>query len=224
MVHSSEDENLKTNSRSLTKNYSEVYKFSVSEKYNKLVEAYIGRKATSEDYQSCRVIFDLVSSSILKEHASYLEVSQANKSDSTSTSLSISESSHGKIRYIGGACVAKCKFHFMNLTKNSLYKTEIKHQIHTLKWKCWTIFVLRTAVCLPNFRNLYLKLRRNKMFSMDSQLYQTIHSSFFLNISKVRLKYNNNEAFALHGSSFLALCEEENKKDTKLRKQWDKIF
>lgn len=32
---------------------------------------------------------------------------------------------------------------------------------------------------------------------------------FFLNISKVRLKYHNNEAFALYGSSCLTLCEEE---------------
>lgn len=63
------------------------------------------------------------------------------------------------------------------------------------------------------------------MFPMDSQLYQTIHSSFFfLNISNVRVKYHINEAFALHGLSCLTLCEEEIKNDTKLRKQWDKIF
>lgn len=41
MVHSSDDENLKTNSKSWTKYYSEVYKFSVPEKYKKLVEASI---------------------------------------------------------------------------------------------------------------------------------------------------------------------------------------
>lgn len=41
MVHSSDDENLKRNSKSWTKYYSEVYKFSVSEKYKKLVEASI---------------------------------------------------------------------------------------------------------------------------------------------------------------------------------------
>lgn len=40
----------------------------------------------------------------------------------------------------------------------------------------------------------------------------------------MRLKYHNKEAFALHGSSCLTLCEEEIKKDTELRKQWDKIF
>lgn len=53
-----------------------MYTFSAPEKYKKLVEAYIGRKATSGDHQPCYVIFDLLSSSILKEHASYLEVSQ----------------------------------------------------------------------------------------------------------------------------------------------------
>lgn len=47
---------------------------------------------------------------------------------------------------------------------------------------------------------------------------------FFLNISNVRVKYHINEAFALHGLSCLTLCEEEIKNDTKLRKQWDKIF
>lgn len=41
MVHSSDDENLKRNSKSWTRYYSEVYKFSVSEKYKKLVEASI---------------------------------------------------------------------------------------------------------------------------------------------------------------------------------------
>lgn len=40
----------------------------------------------------------------------------------------------------------------------------------------------------------------------------------------MRLKYHNNEAFAFPGSSCLPLCEEEIKKDTDLRKQWDKTF
>lgn len=39
----------------------------------------------------------------------------------------------------------------------------------------------------------------------------------------MRLKYHNNEAFAFHGLC-LTLREEEIKKDTELRKQWDKIF
>lgn len=56
------------------------------------------------------------------------------------------------------------------------------------------------------------------MFPMDLQLYQTIHSSFFKNISKVRLKYHNNEAFAFHGLSCLTLREEEIKKSHRATK------
>ena len=165
MVHSSDDENLKTNSKSWTKYYSEVYKFSVSEKYNKLVEAYIGRKATSEGYQSCRVIFDLVSSSILKEHASYLEVSQANKSDSTSISLFISESSHGKIRYIGGACVAKCKFHFMNLTRKYVYKNKNRTSDSYLKVKMLDHLCIKNSSVSSKFPKSLLETERKQNVS-----------------------------------------------------------
>lgn len=49
-------------------------------------------------------------------------------------------------------------------------------------------------------------LFENERKQNDSQLYQTIHS------------------FAFPGSSCLPLCEEEIKKDTDLRKQWDKTF
>jgi hypothetical protein len=91
----------KKSSKSWTQYYSEVYKFSISDKYQKLVEDYVGRKPTSEDFQSCQVVFDRVSFLILKEQTSTLELSQANKA------ASISETSHSKIRYIGGACVAK---------------------------------------------------------------------------------------------------------------------
>lgn len=54
---------------------------------------------------------------------------------SYSTSLSISESSHGKIRYIDSACVTKCKFHFMNLTRKSVYKNKNRTSDSYLKVK-----------------------------------------------------------------------------------------
>lgn len=57
------------------------------------------------------------------------------KKKSYSTSLSISESSHGKIRYIDSACVAKCKFHFMNLTRKSVYKNKNRTSDSYLKVK-----------------------------------------------------------------------------------------
>lgn len=75
MVRLSEDEVLKTNQLDKVLFGSVLYIFSVFKKYRKLVPAYIERNATSGDYQSCNVIFDLVSSSVLNEHASYLEVS-----------------------------------------------------------------------------------------------------------------------------------------------------
>ena len=125
-VHSSEEnKSVKTSSKSWTAYYSEVFKFSTSEKYKQLVEDYLGGKPTSKDYETCKIIFDKVTSSILKDETVCLESSQRKKADSTSD-VSISEASHSKIRYIGGACVAKCKFHFMNITRNSLYKNLIK--------------------------------------------------------------------------------------------------
>ncbi|XP_062584328.1 uncharacterized protein LOC134246079 [Saccostrea cucullata] len=220
-VHTTGGENLKTNSKSWTCYYSEVYKFSTSEKYKKLVEAYFGRKATTQEFQLCRNIFDQVSSSIIEEHTSHLAISQAGKGDSTMT---ISDTSHGKIRYIGGACVAKSKFHFMNLTRKSLYKNKDKSSNSYLKVKMLDHLCIKDSLISSKYPKSLLETERKQNISHGLTIVTDSVFEFFLELSKRRLKFHNDVTFALHGASCLTLCDKDLKEDTELKSIWEILF
>lgn len=206
---------MKTSSKSWTAYYSEVFKFSTSEKYKQLVEDYLGEKPTSKDYEKCKIIFDKATSSILKDETVCLESSQIKKADSTSD-VSISEASHSKIRYIGGACVAKCKFHFMNITRNSLYKNQIKTSTSFAKVK------LLDHICsnddlVSKYPKSLIDTQRKQNISHGLTLINDNAFEFFLEVTQKKQKYHNNVTLALHGASVLTLCEEELINDPALR-------
>ena len=76
-VHPAEEnKSVKTSSISWTAYYSEVFKFSTSEKYRQLVEEYLGKNPTSEDYESCKIIFVKVTPSVLKDETVFGEFSK----------------------------------------------------------------------------------------------------------------------------------------------------
>jgi len=132
-VHESTSETLQTTSKSWNKYYSDLYRFSVSLEYEKMVEECIGRKPKTEDFVLCRTIFDKVSSTKLQDKTTNLEETQAKKL--AEKSVQDSESAFGKIRYIGGACIAKSRFHFVKSTRSSLYKDQDKTSKSYLKVK-----------------------------------------------------------------------------------------
>jgi len=132
-VHESTSETLETTSKSWNKYYSDLYRFSVSPEYEKMVEECIGRKPKTEDFVLCRTIFDKVSSTKLQDKTTNLEETQAKKL--AEKSVQDSESAFVKIRYIGGACIAKSRFHFVKSTRSSLYKDQDKTSKSFLKVK-----------------------------------------------------------------------------------------
>lgn len=98
---------------------------------------------------------------------------------SYSTSLSISESSHGKIRYIDSACVAKCKFHFMNLTRKSVYKNKNRTSDSYLKVKMFGHLCIKDSDVSSEFPKSQLETEVKQNVSHGLTIILTTNMSSF---------------------------------------------
>lgn len=114
-------EKINTDSKIWTKYDTEVYKFSNSEEYCGFTKGCIKRKPDETDYTVFSRIFDHVSLCVLRKTNEQSTCHHENQRG-PDHNPAISEAALGKLRYIGGRCVAKSKYHFMKMGRANLYK------------------------------------------------------------------------------------------------------
>jgi hypothetical protein len=110
----------KIDSKVWTNYFSELYKYSNSTEYLSHVETCFQRKAESDDFVVFSNIFDFVSHFILDSKSSQMKASE--EQPQIPNVYSSDNAGLGKLRYIAGRCVAKCKYHYMEMGRNNMYK------------------------------------------------------------------------------------------------------
>lgn len=104
-------------SKDWTQYYTELYQYSTSHQYKQMVQR-VHPNADSIDFAIIGQIFSKVSTHVLAEAS---EIMNTRKTDESNYCPSISDAGTGKIRYIGGRCVAKSKCHFMKIGRRCMH-------------------------------------------------------------------------------------------------------
>ncbi|KAK3082922.1 hypothetical protein FSP39_009090 [Pinctada imbricata] len=222
MVHGNSGNS--TTSKSWTKYYSEIYKFSISNDYEKLVEEVFKRKPSSTEYEICRKSFDAVTSSVLKEKSALVESNCANRKLDT---LPEPEAGSGKVRYIGGACVAKSRHHFMRCTRSGLYKKDKTKstsfaylKVKMLDHLTWT----EQSLLESKFQKSLEETKKRQYISAGLTNINDETYLFFINLNDKRKKVQNEKSFALYGSNCMSFSQDTLSGDKELQEKWTDLF
>ena len=216
-----DQEKLNTSSKSWTNYYTEIYKFSTSSEYEQLVKDQVGRNPTSEDFDTCKNSFDKVTSLVLKENTETLEKGQVYPQIIATDS----EAGTGKIRYIGGRCITKSRYHFMKCTRISMYKkgkTQAAACFY-LKVKMLDYLTCSENVCsdLPKYPKYLEETKRKQNISCGLTNINDQTFEFFLMVNKKR---KLNENLQLLGSNCLKHILDKLIQDTDLFLTWTNLF
>ncbi|CAG2207257.1 PIF1 [Mytilus edulis] len=151
------------------------------------------------------------------------------KHDTKSESkMSLSDGGKGKIRYIAGRCVAKCRFHHMCHAKNNLYKKDkIKSVAKSFLKVKMMDHLTKSSSDLENNSKYKSTLYETKRKQNLSQGLTNICDSMFefiLAVEEKRKLVQHDKVFHLLGSNFLKYCHSSILQDSNLFTSWRNLF
>lgn len=213
----STSEGKKTDSKNWTKYYSELYKFTISDKYKSMIEECVHHNAAEHDFLTFSKLFDIVSHFVLEEKAKALKTAptQGSKQDY----LTVDSSDVGKLRYICGRCVAKSKHHFMKLGRNNMYKKDKVIVVSGCFLKVKMLdFLTSTYVELMDksiYKETLEETRRHQNISQGLTNIKDNVLDFFIKVDKMKSQLYE-QAFHMQGSNVLNFVNEKLSKNEEL--------
>lgn len=211
-----------TDSKIWTAFCTELYNFSVSAEYTALVHLISDGEPSDIYYEICSNIFDKVKSLVIEKQSEHLTVSK------DTTGKEISESVKGKLRYIFGRCVAKCRYHHMKHAKNNMYNKKSRISVGKAFLKVKMLDSLTTSYAdLENnseYKESLFETQRKQNLSQG--LTNIIDSAFLFvqAIEKERLSVQTESNFKLYGTEFLNHCHSVLLENETLFNKWRILF
>ena len=207
-----------------TQYYSEVYKFSTSQDYISLVKCISHCDPTNRDFEVCSKIFDKVSSIVLQKHSDHLITAHDTSCDTNIPS----ESGKGKLRYIFGRCIAKCRFHHMKYARTNMYKKQNRESVSRSFIKVKMLDSLTTSYAELIFESKYketlVETQRKQNLSQGLTNIKDSTFEFMAKVDEKRLLVQHEKLFNLYGSDFLSHCHTVLLKDVGLYDCWRNLF
>jgi len=204
--HCGDTEKKNTDSKIWTKYYTELYQFSKSEEYIAVIEKCLNKKPDENDFTVFSKIFDYVSLFVLEKKTEHIkEKSFCNpKQESYPTT---DAAGLGKLRYIAGRCVAKSKFHFMQMGRNNMYQKKKLLIVSEcfLKVKMLDHFTSNCADLseTSKYKETLEETRRKQNLTQGLTNINDNVLDFFVEIDKSRSLVENEKMFHLQGSNTL---------------------
>ena len=201
----------KIDSKVWTNYFGELYKYSNSTEYHSHVETCFQRKAESDDFVVFSKIFDFVSHFILESKSSQMKASE--EQPQIPNVYSSDNAGLGKLRYIAGRCVAKCKYHYMEMGRNNMYKPK-KQSVVTasfLKVKIMDHFTATYSELSESsvYKDTLEETRRKQNITQGLTDIKDDVLDFFIDIDQNRIKYQNEKMFHIHGSKIINFIHEK---------------
>ncbi|XP_071166174.1 uncharacterized protein [Mytilus edulis] len=217
--------NKNTDSKTWTNFYSKLYSYATCNDYILLVKSLFKSEPNEVDFEICSKIFDYIKTEVLKKPMDILVKKHDTKSESK---MSLSDGGKGKIRYIAGRCVAKCRFHHMCHAKNNLYKKDkIKSVAKSFLKVKMMDHLTKSSSDLENNSKYKSTLYETKRKQNLSQGLTNICDSMFefiLAVEEKRKFVQHDKVFHLLGSNFLKYCHSSILQDSNLFTSWRNLF
>ena len=106
--------------------YSLFYKYSISQEFSESLNKLYGRTPTDcETHVASSFLFEIQNQLLKKEKE---QISGIEQPCTSSRAQEMSPGGRGKVRYVGAMCVAKTRYHLMNLVTNNLHKSKEKEK------------------------------------------------------------------------------------------------
>ena len=211
----------KTEAKHWTAFYTELYRYTKSEKYVSYLTTMFQHPPTELDYDASGKIVDKLEEIILEEKSSHM----FEDSLPTTTILPISDAGLGKIRYIGGRCVAKAKYHLMKSIKPNLYKSNKKQSVNIAFAKVRMLDYVSTRTLDKSKCNETLKETERKQNLSRGLTHITDECfTFFCDLNRVRMQHQTEQYLQIHGAEALIKGKEEVLKNKMISEEWHNIF
>ncbi|XP_063406721.1 uncharacterized protein LOC134690660 [Mytilus trossulus] len=207
-----------------TKYYTEVYKFSVSSEYAGLAKSLFQNEPSSLDFQLCSKIFDKATSAVLKKHADTI----TSQEKCITSSNEMSDSGKGKLRYIFGRCIAKCRYHIMKQALNNIYKKSNRHNSSNLFLKVKMLDSLTARYSelelSSQYKDTLYQTQRKQNLSQGLTNIADKTFQFAIEMEKKRFSIQTDQSFNLYGAGILNFTHGELLESKPLFELWKNLF
>lgn len=117
------------NQKSFTQFYSNFNRYILSDEYTSQSESFTNIPFA---HQILTSVMFVIQANILKKKAAKVEPKYPNDAIFPSDGSAVSDAGRGKVRYIGGYCIAKCRYRLCSNLRNSLFLPGMEKEINTM--------------------------------------------------------------------------------------------
>lgn len=210
----------KTEARNWTSFYTDIYTYSTSEKYTMRIRNFLQRYPTELEFDAFGKIMDKLVEIILEIKTSHITENTV----PSASAIPVSDAGKGQLRYIGGRCIAKSKYHNMKTAKNNLYKPKHRQKVNEafLKVRFLDFLSARSIDSVDIKYKCTLKETERKQNLSRGLTHITDDCyHFFIRLNEVRMKHQTEYNLYVHGGDALNASKEEALKHKELKKLWD---
>ncbi len=185
---------------------------------------------STAQYNASYTILTALRAFIVKKQADRLvsaqKASTENKQPETDDLTSSTNAGAGKIRYLGGRCVAKYRYALMNRIKSHMYSKRDSYMQERKLFELLTVLTVSERELQANSDNvdsLHETVRRQNIRQALTHVSDACFQ-FFCELEGIRMSVETADNFAVHGKSILMYVQKTALESPALRKTWAALF